>query len=667
MRRKTLKNYSMRTLALLLSLLMVVYLIPTTVFASMANTNDTLTSEQTQETQPQISTSSPYFAEEEFIREIECEITELRESNIKHYLMNDGTYMMQIFSYDVHYLDAEGKWLEFGSGNLTATTQPMTTSSSVKITSTSSTMVIDGLNNLPKGAFILDATLETTLQKKSNTRVTLRATSGVSKEEANAELLSRALDNSIVVYEKETESGISEFNITNAAREAVASGNPCNIVFEGVNNTVANNLSNQTRSVATVYYSTPIGLESYWSTTAQSAGFAGTGYVDNQTGGLTFVIDTLTTTDYLMPTGFPLVYNSIYAGEGVDSSSSAMAASVPLAGNGFKLGILETIVPYTIDGVQHYIYTDSDGTQHLFKPKSGNIYEDNSGLNYTLTVNYANYLYEIRDADGNYYGYHVMTDGTYRGVLVNITDTSGNTLMLDVADYQRPYWVRLRPNGLSPILQLHIRYNSASQICRVYNPNTYESYIFYYSTTYNGTSISQENTGFLRKMIYAKGTAATTVEEWAAFTSATTGGTITNLAEASYEYDSNGRLISVRDELQRREIHYTYDSAGKVSNVKEYAGYYSAYLSAGQEIGFTYYTTSTHIRSSGTDDIYGTADDLYTHYTFDTQGRTVTSYITDLNSTNLYGASSVQYVDSNVKAKNSIKNSVNTNGEYVGV
>lgn len=424
-------------------------------------------------------------------------------------------------------------------------------------------------------------------------------------------------------------------------------------------------ISGQTPTM-TVTFRNDVGLESYWTTTDHSAGFAGSGYVNNRTGELTFVINTLSTTDSLMPTGFPLVYNTTYANSYMTSANSALPNDGALAGKGFKLGIHETIVPYTIQGTQYYMYVDADGTEHLFTRSSleSETYKDVDGLGLTLEVDLDNYLYEITDQSGTWYGYTLLTDGSYGGCLVNITTTDGNTLMIDCGGSNlAPSQIRLKPNGQNPFVQMKMEYNTAGLISRVYLPHTNEAYIFYYSTTYSNSSYSCNAGGFLRKMVYVKGTDSTTDSEWANYIPTTTTGTITKLAEATYSYDSSGRLTKARDELSNQEIRYTYNSYGKISTVTEYAGTGSS-ATQGQKIGFTYYDTSTKVRGSGNDDEYGNSDDLYTNYVFDSRGRTVTVYTTDYTGTVLYGASSAQYEDENEKARNNVKAQIQTNGTY---
>ena len=60
------------------------------------------------------------------------------------------------------------------------------------------------------------------------------------------------------------------------------------------------------------------------------------------------------------------------------------------------------------------------------------------------------------------------------------------------------------------------------------------------------------------------------------------------------------------------------------------------------------------MRTSGSDDALGTSDDLLTTYTFDSFGRAINAYTTDVGGTQLYGASSGEYDEENEKSKNSL-------------
>ena len=77
----------------------------------------------------------------------------------------------------------------------------------------------------------------------------------------------------------------------------------------------------------------------------------------------------------------------------------------------------------------------------------------------------------------------------------------------------------------------------------------------------------------------------------------------------------------------------------------------------GQTIGITYYSGYTEVRTSGSDNEWGTDDDLIDTYTFDNSGRVISTYKTNLSKTEIYSATSGSYESEIENAKNSISSS----------
>ena len=404
------------------------------------------------------------------------------------------------------------------------------------------------------------------------------------------------------------------------------------------------------------------GIEDYWTTTSQSAGIAGSGHVNNATGDLSFTIGTLSTTDSLMPYTPTLTYNTaiknctnIYSNSEVPYLSSA-------AGSGFKWSMQESIVERTYMGddnteVTYYVWSDADGTEHYFTPcvdSDGNtVYKDEDGIQMTLAVNTSSYT--ISDSSNTVRTFtRTTSDSSYLkagGVLSKITDVNGNYISFNPNSWGRNSTISLVPNGLSSITSLKIAHNASGKINRILNESSQEATIFYYSTTYNGTDISPYNGGYLRKIVYAHQTGSTLVDNWNDFMLDGSNAYITVDATATYAYNSAGYLIKARDELSCYEVNYGYTN-GKVTSITEIAGTTSPAI--GQQIRLSYYDNYTEVRTSGTDDISNTSDDIITRYVFDNSGRTITAYSMDVNGTTIYGASSGQF-NTQDESKNSIR------------
>ena len=407
------------------------------------------------------------------------------------------------------------------------------------------------------------------------------------------------------------------------------------------------------------------GVEDYWTFTSQNVGLAGTGNVNNATGTLSFSIGTLKTVDSLMGYSPTLTYNQALAGGYNKYFTAEVPYSIAIAGFGFKFNMNETIVERTYSSdqngtVTYYVFSDADGTEHYFVPyedSNGNIvYKDEDGLHMTLTV--ASNSYTIKDASGTTKTFTRNTSDSSSikagGILTTIKDTSGNSLQFTYNNYGRITYIKLVPYGSSTITYFKITHNSYGQVNRILNETTQDAVIFYYSSAYNGTSISPYNGGYLRKIVYAHQEGSTLLDNWANYMQNGSNAYITADGIATYEYDSTGKLSSARDERSDYQVEYTYTN-NKVTSITEKAGNKTS-LSSGQTIGLSYHTGYTEVRTAGSDDIYGNTDDIITRYTFDNQGRTTSAYSTDSTYSIIYGATSGDYHKGD-SSKNSIQTS----------
>ena len=375
------------------------------------------------------------------------------------------------------------------------------------------------------------------------------------------------------------------------------------------------------------------GLEDYWTFSSQSAGFAGVGYVNNTVGEMTLAIPTLSTTDALMPITPTLAYSSGVGRNFVSGGKRTNSAySYDSYGNGFTLNLCETIEERTYylsgESVRYYVWTDSDGTEHAFMYKSVGMYEDEDGLKLRLNVTPSQIT--ITDSNKNVRSFDRV--GAY-GYLRSIEDKSGNKVLFTLNGNHQPTAIKLLPVGYSEsnaITQMTLNYGSQNQLMSVSHPTSGESIKFYYKSTLSA-SASNNTRGYLSKIEYLNGSEV--------------------IATAEYSYDSTTeQLISAKNCLTGYSLNYVYDTKGRVIEINE-----GVASTQGQKLTFEYGTTSTVVRTSGTDDVHGNADDLLSTYVYDTDGRVINCYTTDLTRTQLYGASNGEYEDDNAKAKNSLK------------
>ena len=204
--------------------------------------------------------------------------------------------------------------------------------------------------------------------------------------------------------------------------------------------------------------------------------------------------------------------------------------------------------------------------------------------------------------------------------MTGITDRNGNQLRFQYNEFGRITSVQVIPKNNSAITYFKITHNSYGQVNRILNENTQQAVILYYSSAYNGTSISPYNGGYLRKVVHAHQTDSTLLSNWTDFMTDGSNTYITVDAQATYEYDSAGRLISAYDHMSDYKMEYIY-TGNRVTGILE-----TAAGKPGQEISLQYFHGYTEVRTSGTDDIYGTADDLIEVYNFDTEGRVINAH-----------------------------------------
>ena len=167
----------------------------------------------------------------------------------------------------------------------------------------------------------------------------------------------------------------------------------------------------------TLYYRNTSGLESYWDYTSHSAGRAGTGHINNFTGGLVWTRGDLGFGGTRMPVSISHIYNSTQASDNTFG-----------LGLGWRTNYHQQVVQ---DG-SNYVWTDADGTKHYFILESG-VYKDEDGLELTLEVGadkiisdkYGNKSYF--DSSGRLYKME-NNQQTRSSITVTYTDATGSKI-----------------------------------------------------------------------------------------------------------------------------------------------------------------------------------------------------------------------------------------------
>lgn len=376
-----------------------------------------------------------------------------------------------------------------------------------------------------------------------------------------------------------------------------------------------------------VTYRNDFGLEDYYTYQTQSAGRAGTGYVSDHMQRLTIENPIITSDSNVMPFSLSLVYNSALNNSYFGSSSDRYTRDFQnmILGGGWKLSAQQCIQSVRIaeddTNTLYWVYTDGDGTQHYFYETSSGVYEDEDGLglkitlvsetghtNFKMTDDYGNetffrdgILTYTKDAYGNgiYYCYNYSTFNGAASTTWRPTNAVHNQLT--------SIW-RLNNGGSSEQLARFV-YDSNNNITGVYDEAGRET-LFYYNTS--------GGIRYLDYVVYPDG------------------------AKADYTYNTYG-MTCAYDQEANYGICYTYDSDGTVNQFYEY------YLSGathviGNIVSCWNGLNRSSYRDWGADHKKETSDDLRQEVIFDNWGRTVCTYTTNTDSTEVLGSSAASYV-----------------------
>ena len=96
-----------RALCMILSVILIFYVIPATVYAEVASA---FSDEETAETVTEDAVTENSGANALDYTPVLYEVADLREEGVKHFHLEDGSYVAAQYAYPVHYLDDSGEW-----------------------------------------------------------------------------------------------------------------------------------------------------------------------------------------------------------------------------------------------------------------------------------------------------------------------------------------------------------------------------------------------------------------------------------------------------------------------------------------------------------------------------------------------------------------------------
>lgn len=212
------------------------------------------------------------------------------------------------------------------------------------------------------------------------------------------------------------------WDVTEIAKSWYITGNNYGLMLKSTNESTTNtafwssdvhDAYQNARPKVKIKYISNSGLENYWTYHSQSAGRAGTGYVNDYNGNLIHIHDDITMTGSRNPITVQHVYNSNNLG--YDSTK-------PWMGRGWNLNVYQWLTRENIGGTLSYKYTDGDGTVHYFKDTGAAEIKDDLNLGYTITTDSTGYRY-ITDKNNNKIKFYSDNNGS----LHSFTDRNGNT------------------------------------------------------------------------------------------------------------------------------------------------------------------------------------------------------------------------------------------------
>lgn len=169
------------------------------------------------------------------------------------------------------------------------------------------------------------------------------------------------------------------------------------------------------------------GLESCWDYTSVATSRAGSGYINNYTGNLTWVRNDLGFGGNRMLVSISHIYNT---------------GNAPLnvfgLGDGWQTNYHQTIAVVSssdsgASSTDTYIWTDGDGTEHYFS-KNDDKYVDNDGLELSLTVSSSGYVITDKYGNTSTFDSHgrltTMTNNQAEASSISITYTTADGMQI---------------------------------------------------------------------------------------------------------------------------------------------------------------------------------------------------------------------------------------------
>lgn len=409
-----------------------------------------------------------------------------------------------------------------------------------------------------------------------------------------------------------------------------------------------------------VCYKNVVGTEEIYDYHTQSAGRAGVGHVNNFTLGMTLSVPLVSAPSETLPFSLSLIYNSPLSGSNFTNAGDVHTKNYTTSQSGFgwKTSVQQSIVPLTVTGnnsstATYLVYTDADGTEHYFHKKSSTVYEDEDGLDLTITASSSGTnptRYTMKDKEGNTWLF-------YYGFLTQFTDYNGNNLYYayNGTDYSSGSTSWQPSSGTT----------TANRVTSVWRKN-------------NGENISAEKivalsySGDYLSFVTDQAGRKTTIE---ILNNKLQSITFPDNQKATYHYEDVSDLedetkvkyllTSAKDQEAGYGISYTYTNVlgeervyliQESARIEAVAGDTETWITGETMRAYKQGSNYTRFRYYGADrkaypEVSNSTDDIVSRFWFDNYGRTVNVANYNYNETEIFGVSAATYMQNEGTSK----------------
>ncbi len=416
--------------------------------------------------------------------------------------------------------------------------------------------------------------------------------------------------------------------------------------FRGAGNT---NYSSEKPRMKISYRNTR-GIEDRYTYQTLNIGRAGTSYISDYTLQNTHIVPLFSSPSNVMPFSVSLVYNTSMTGryfskdyDGVNTQNY----NEMLVGIGWKLSLQQSVVPVTVGGVTYLVYTDADGTEHYFH-NTGSSYQDEDGLSLTITKSGTTYTMT------NPYG---DTWIFVNGYLTEQTDAYGNALYYcyneQAYNSESTAWQpnASGPNKVTAVYRQIAEVSATEQLLKIEYSGIFVSKIIG-ECDYSNSSSAEKRTVTLTQVEYTDDTWPYTHLTAVTFPD----GAVMQYTyyPVNAEFNYRHRLKTVYDSEANYGVEFGYSYASNVSSFYEYivsggttvyGAKYHGYKRAHSQTAYRYYGKDgkPYMDEDGKIENATSTDDLVTVKVLDNYGRTVGSYTSNWNETEILGAGAASY------------------------